>query len=479
MAQNVTQERSSKFLKDLGIYAIGNLGAKIITFAMMAVYSFFVKDTGDFGYYDLCFTIILLVLSFTTLQLRDGTLRFLLDTDNEQRRSRIVTFIYRTLLSTSTLCLIATAVVSLFTSIAYVWYSLGLLIVMTFYEVVTQIARGLGKNKVFVLTGIISSSLIFLFSIIFVVIMGMGIKGIFITNILARLGALIFMDCRLKILATYFKFRINVKDVATDMLKYSIPLIPASLCWWLTSGSDRWFISHYVGLDANGVYAIAARFTGIIQVLAFTYYQAWQETSILQYHSSDRDKFFTNMLNSYISILVVILTLYTFSLKLLYPILVGSNYQDSLQYIYPLGISAAFYALVFFFDMGYQCAKDTKRSMPGVFLAAFVNVVLNIVLVQHYGPFGAIAASIITFVILLLYRIIDTRRYFKLSFHASTMVPVTIMLLGAGLFYIIDFWWLIITYMLVACALCYFSIASETRRDIQNTLLKKTRFNKQ
>lgn len=455
------------------------MGSKIITFAMMIVYSFFIKERSDFGYYDLCFSIILLLLTFTTLQLRDGTLRFLLETDNEKRRSQIVTFIYRTLLSTSTICFIVTAIVASFTSIAYVWYSLALLIVMTFFEVVTQIARGLGKNKVFVLTGIISSLSIFVFSIALVVILDMGIKGIFITNILARLVALVYLDCKLKILATYFRFKINVKSVAVDMLKYSIPLIPAALCWWLTSGSDRWFISHFVGLEANGVYAVAARFTGIIQVLAFTYYQAWQETSILQYHSPDRDKFFSSMLNSYISILVIILTLYTFALKLFYPLIVGSNYQASLQYIYPLGISALAFALVFFFDMGYQCAKDTKRSINGIVIAVIINVLCNIFLVAHYGAFGAIAASIITFIALVLYRIIDTKRYFKLSFHPKTLVSIAIMIAGLIVFYKSSLWWIDLVYMIVACTMCYFSISLQTRKEIQNMILKKTNLIKQ
>ena len=86
-------ERSSKFLKDLGIYAIGNLGSKIITFAMVPLYTFFVKDTGDFGYYDLCLTVIFLIMPFVTLQLRDGAFRFLLETRDCDARGRIITFI--------------------------------------------------------------------------------------------------------------------------------------------------------------------------------------------------------------------------------------------------------------------------------------------------------------------------------------------------------------------------------------------------
>ena len=85
-------KRSTKFLKDLGIYAIGNLGSKIITFAMVPLYTFFVKDTSDFGYYDLCFTMVLLLLSPATLQLRDGAFRFLIDNNDNDNRKRVITF---------------------------------------------------------------------------------------------------------------------------------------------------------------------------------------------------------------------------------------------------------------------------------------------------------------------------------------------------------------------------------------------------
>ena len=46
--------RGSKFLKDIGVYAIGNIGSKLITFLMVPLYTYFVHDTGDFGYYDVC-----------------------------------------------------------------------------------------------------------------------------------------------------------------------------------------------------------------------------------------------------------------------------------------------------------------------------------------------------------------------------------------------------------------------------------------
>ena len=43
------QNRSSKMMKDMGIYAIGNLGSKIITFLMVPLYTYYVENTADFG----------------------------------------------------------------------------------------------------------------------------------------------------------------------------------------------------------------------------------------------------------------------------------------------------------------------------------------------------------------------------------------------------------------------------------------------
>ena len=464
--------RSSKFLKDLGIYAIGNLGAKIITFAMIAVYTHYVSK-GELGYYDLCLTVIFLLIPFITLQLRDGAFRFLLETQDTEMRSKIISFIYRTLVLSTVLSLVVTAMIALFTSIDYIWYCFALLIAMSFFEVITQVARGLGNNVEFVVTGIISSLGILLFSVVFVIILPWGITGIFIANILARLMALAYLERRLKIIATYFKFHISIKQVSHDLLRYTLPLLPGSLCWWLTGSSDRWFINHYLSLEVNGVYAVAFRFNSIILILSTIFYQAWQETAILQYNSPDRDKFFSKMFNSYIGLLALLLTAYAFSLKIIYPLIVHESFIESVNYLYLMGISAVIFALSAFFDMGYQCAKDTSRTLPAIVLAAIVNIACNFFLVQRFGVYGAIATSIITYLVLFLYRLHDMKRYFKLSFYPSTTIAVILILVGAVPFHLLDKWWALMLYMIAACAMAYFAIPKESRDEMNELITQK------
>ena len=471
--EHKTSSRGSKFVKDIGIYAIGNIGSKLITILMLTLYTYFVKKS-DFGYFDLCMTVCMLMIPFATLQLRDGAFRFLLDCDNDTQRQRIVTFVSRTLLISISLSIIIGVLLWAFTDIQYMGYIVGLLIALSLQEVLAQVFRGLGNNRAFVTVGILSALGIGILSIIFVAMLGWGIKGIFLANILARVLALVLVEMKVRLITRYTRWNINSREVGRDIVRYTLPLLPGSLCWWLTGSSDRLFITHFLGLDVNGIYAVAIRFTGIIYTLAIIFYQAWQETAILQYHSPDRNRFFSKMFNSYIFLLAIILIGYAFVLKVNYSWLVASEYQESLKYIYPLGLSAIIFALAAFFDMGYQCAKDTPRTLPAIVLSAIINVVLNFLLIKPLGVYGVMLTQLVTYLVLFIYRWHDMKRYFELTIDKSSAIPVLIMLACAIPFYLSSNLWLDIAVMFVAIAVMAWPIR-HVLLELGRTKINKTK----
>ena len=456
-------------MRDIGVYAIGNIGSKLITFLMVPLYTYFVHDTGDFGYYDVCLTVCLLLLPFFTLQLRDGAFRFLLDCDDETQRRRIVSFVARTMASSLVITLLVATVLALFTDIQHLGYAVGLLIAMSLQEVYSQVFRGLGNNRAFVMVGILSALGIGVFSVIFVAYLHWGIRGIFLANIIARLLALVLVEAKVRLITRHTSWNIRIGKVGRDIIRYTLPLLPGSLCWWLTGSSDRLFVTHFLGLDVNGVYAVAIRFTGIINTLAIIFYQAWQETAILQYHSPDRDRFFSRMFNSYIFLLGIILVGYVFLLKVNYGWLVAPQYHQSLNYIYPLGLSAVLFALSAFFDMGYQCAKDTSRTLPAIVLSAVINVILNFLLIKPLGVYGVILTQVITYTVLFTYRWHDMRRYFVLNSSSRSLVPVIVMLLSAIPFYYCDGIVINIAYMALAIG----AIIAACNKELRDLLLSK------
>ena len=84
-------ERSRKFIKDIFIYAIGNLGSKLITFLLVPLYTYFIAP-DDFGYYDIALNISFLGIGVLSFQLRDGVFRFLLDNEDDRIRKDIISF---------------------------------------------------------------------------------------------------------------------------------------------------------------------------------------------------------------------------------------------------------------------------------------------------------------------------------------------------------------------------------------------------
>ena len=136
-----TTGRGKQFLKSVGIYAVGNIGSKLITFLMIPLYTFFV-ETAEFGYYDLCLTAVMLLTSFASLQLRDGAFRFLIDSKTDEEKTEVVSATMRLLSRSLLVFMLLSAIVSFVYPIRCLWLSFGLLVSMALIEVFGQMARG-------------------------------------------------------------------------------------------------------------------------------------------------------------------------------------------------------------------------------------------------------------------------------------------------------------------------------------------------
>lgn len=447
-----TTGRGKQFLKSVGIYAVGNIGSKLITFLMIPLYTFFV-ETSEFGYYDLCFTAVLLLTSFASLQLRDGAFRFLIDSKTDEGKTEVVSATLRLLSRSLLVFMLLSALVAFVYPVRCLWLSFGLLVSMALIEVFGQMARGVGETKTFVVSNIISAFSIGALSVVFVVWCGWGIAGIFLANIFARMIAVVYIEIRVGLLRKYFNVSLKSSGMTRDLLRYVLPLLPSVMCWWLTTSSDRFFIQHYFTLSDNGIYAVASRFGGIIQIIGVIIFQAWQEMALRQYSSPDRDHFFSRMINLFAVFMSTVLVGFSFGLKILYPYIVDQCYTTGIVYVFPIAAAAVLFAMSNVLEMGYQCSKETGRALPGVMLAAVVNIALNFALIKTVGVFGVAITLVVTYAVLLAYRLHDSKRYFKLRLSAKSMFSMLFAAVSAGLFYLTDSIVVDVVMVVVACVM--------------------------
>lgn len=467
---NKPQNRSRKIFNDILIYGIGSLGSKMLTFLLLPIYTFYIQPS-EFGYYDLSLNAIFLLMPFLTLQLREGVFRFLIDNNDNDLRVSIISDTYKLLALTAIIGVFLGLILHQIVHIRHFWWIVGTLYTLSWYEVQVQIVRGLKRTNLFVGISILSSFLIALFSYLFVILLKWEIEGIYIAYILARFISLIVIEAYLSIFKNYFRINRQTKFFRKELLAYSLPLLPNVLCWWIISSSAVFFIKYFLGLEMNGQYGIAAKFSTIIMVLSGIFYQAWQETAITQFDKPDRDIFFSKMLNIYFGFMVFLCLGCSFLLKLLYGFIVQVEYQQSESLLFPLCIAVAFYALAVFLDLIYQCTKHTYKLLPSIIIAAFVNLIFNWVGVLLCGIWGILFSGIFTWVFLFCYRIIDIRKYMSLTLNKQFYFCLIQIGLGAFCYYLIDNSLLLVLAFVILCFTTGFLYKDELRL-FYNQILK-------
>ena len=404
MKQTESGNRGSKLLKNLGIYALGNISSKLIMFILVPVYSFFISP-DELGRYDIFFMCVTVLLPIVSMQLRDGTFRFLVDTDDEERRKKVVTFSLKTLVRNFIVCAGAGAILSFVLDAKYLWYVIGFAASLSFYEVIVQAVRGLGHTKAFAGAGILTSFLICSITLPLVAVFEIGIDGIFIGNIAARLIVIALIELRLHLFSRYFVPQLHDRALGREILGFSVPLVVVTLLLWGLSSSNRFFIQHFVGYSENGLFSVAQKFAAILETLALIFYQAWQETAIKQYDDSDRNAFYSRILNIYIWFLTLLVVVVSYGVNLLY-------------------------------DVGYQCVKKTVRELPGLVIALAISLAGNFFFVQWWGVYGILATLNLSYLVLIAIRIADTKKYIRLTLTWRSFLSMAVLVAG-GLFYYI------------------------------------------
>ena len=100
----------------------------------------------------------------------------------------------------------------------------------------------------------------------------------------------------------YIKIRTFNRNVLGQICKYSIPLIPNQLSWWIIGMSDRIVVSWCLGISKNGIYAVANKFSALYITIYNIFHMAWVENVALYYKDKNNEKFVEDTINIVISL---------------------------------------------------------------------------------------------------------------------------------------------------------------------------------
>lgn len=412
-----------KLVNNTLIFAVGTLGAKLLSFVLVRLYTG-CMSTEQYSTADLLYQAVNVLYPVVTFSMADAIIRFGLDKAYDNKK------IYTAALTASAGGLLLLAVLTPVINCVNVFKGWGLLLfVYCFFSSFKQLAlnfvRARGLVKLFAFDGIMSTLIIVISNLILLLKFDLGVTGyicsIIISDALTLLGLTVIAE-----LYKFVDFKRLDKQLLREMMKYSLPLIPTYILWWITSASDRWFVIDMVSSHDNGIYSAAYKIPTLLLLVTTLLNQAWQMSAIENKDQKDLPDFYTRIYGAYSSVLFMGAAGLIMIVKPLTYLLVDNdpakNYVYAYHYTPILIIAMIFQCLCQFMSSIYSVRKKSMNSMLTSLVAAAVNIVLNILLIPRYGVYGAAVATAASYFACFMVRIFDARSYVKFNVSWFKMI---------------------------------------------------------
>lgn len=357
----------------------------------------------------MCANFLIPIVSFS---ITDAIIRYGLDRNYEKRAvfSNAITV----LLFGAGAFLLLSPLLLLYGDIrSFVPLLVGYIIISCFRQLSTQFARARNYVKLYAADGIFCTLTLFIFNVVFIGWLKLGITGFMLSVMLSDLlsGLAVWAIAGH---GRYFSFRYVDKELLEVMLRFSLPLIPTAILWIITGFSDRLFIRHICTSTDAGVYGAATKIPNLLSMVSTVFYQAWNMSAIAENDSKGRSAFYTQVYDAYQALLVLAAGFIIAFDKVLSALLVSESkdaaYANAYLYTPVLVIAVLLMCFNQFLSSIYTVSKQTKNSFWSSLVAAVLNLILNAVLIPKFGVHGAIAATFASYFVCYLVRIVDTRR---------------------------------------------------------------------
>lgn len=429
--------RESSLLKNTFIYAIGNFSSKILSFILLPFYTYYLS-TSDFGYYDLILTATSMLTPIISFQISDGLYRFLLDAKGETEKQEIISTSFLTAIKNIIFTnIIFIIILNNITDLRY-GYLIMLQINFSILSALwAQAARGIRDNVGYSVAGVLATFVLLISNITLIKFTNMRVDALIISTILSNVIIIGYLEFRLG-LRRYIKFFRPNRALRTTLFKYSLPLIPNMISWWIMNLSDRFIILHYLGMGANGIYAVANKFPAMLVLIYSIFNLSWQDCAISEYKAQDISAFYTRLYNK---LFILQLTIIFVLLSLTKPIMrfmISTTFSAAWIYVPFLYIGAVFSNLSSFFGTGYMSSKETSGAFSTSIAGSAVNVVLNFILIKKMGIQAASLSTMLAFFVMWLARVWQTRKYLQIAVNRKILVGYGLLLGLFTYFYYVD-----------------------------------------
>lgn len=428
-------------------FAVGNIFAKAIAFIMVPFYTY-ILTKRQYGLIDVLVNTSNILVPVVTLSIFDAVFRYAMD-KTQNKNDVFSNGIFVTLIGL--LCCFIFLPVFEYFQIPYAplfILMVGLNAIQTLFQ---NFTRAIDEVSSFVISGLINAGSLALLNIFFLWILQMGVDGYLLAFICSSLLTSAFLYCKVHLKKYISVKRINLKKVQM-LLKYSLPLIPNSLSWWMTNGATRYLILFFIGISSNGLYAVAGQIPAIITVFFSVFTQAWQMSAVEEFGKKNTSEFYTSVFNHVYVVLVMLTASVILILKPAIKLIFASSYYNSWKIVPFLLIASIFSNLSSFIGTVYLATKKTNIIFTTTIIGMIMNIVIGALTLPVFGVTVAGVGASVGFFAIFLIRFRHSYQFVKIKISkvvfSTNMVLIIMMCVCLWIAPILNiFFFIILSYL--------------------------------
>lgn len=245
------------------------------------------------------------------------------------------------------------------------------------------------RVKTFVILTVISTLISIGLSILMVVVLRKGVRGLIEGGLIAQAIGLVLY---ILLVAPGLKFRFNWR-LGNELLRLGVPMIPSFAFLFILQQANKYILQWFDGLEAVGIYSIGYNFGLVMNMLVNAFTRAWYP-----YYTSFIDKqdeariLFGRVLTYYVFGFGAFSLLFYLTARPVVTIMTQPAFHQAYEVV---GLSASAQFLIGVFSIlipGVLFAKELKYVSFVQSIAALISVALNLLLIPLLGVFGAALA---------------------------------------------------------------------------------------
>lgn len=218
------------------------------------------------------------------------------------------------------------------------------------------------------------------------------------------------------------------RALTKEMLKYSAPLVPSGLSWWVMGVSDRYVIRFILGSAANGIYAVANKFPTILSMLFTIFNYSWTDVAIGNLKegketSEYSSRIFENLYELAFCFTVALIP----ATKIVTKLILSDSYKSASIYISFLYLGALFQGLTVFITAGLLQGTKTGFIARSSSIGAAVNLGIDLVFMKFIGIQAASFSTFCGFFVMWVCRMHDTQKITPVHLDKKKFIPLFVL----------------------------------------------------